>query len=135
MGVGRTSKGRREKASPSCSSQTSVTDWADSIHTSPRWDGANPQHLKLSYDKRWGQDACEPATVFTYISGVLDLFLPLKNSGTARRSITWMLSQKKQGKIRVVQVQICSRTQMHTRKSRTLARTQLPSTERDPWLI
>lgn len=35
-----------------------------------------------------------PQKGFTHISGVLDLFFPLKNSGRARRSMTWMLQQK-----------------------------------------
>lgn len=32
----------------------------------------------------------------SYISGVLDLFLPLKNSGRARRSMAWTLQEKLQ---------------------------------------
>jgi len=33
--------------------------------------------------------------VWTYISGVLDLFLPLKNSGRARLSISCILKKKR----------------------------------------
>lgn len=37
----------------------------------------------------------------SYISGVLDLFLPLKNSGRALRSMAWTLQDKSQGVQRV----------------------------------
>lgn len=65
--------------------------------------------IRLTHTQLWHQDLWDgkllyPATLslptfpgFTHISGVLDLFLPLKNSGSARRSMTWMLQQNRSG--------------------------------------